>query len=664
MTRGPFRRLVFRRLLWLTLASVCVALGVTTHAQQLSGGMPQIQGMEATPEETMAWAAVEGQQLIRGRELSEAILKRHPDSFVGHLALSRALHYGEANLPLAQHHVEQARLLYESRYGAKPDPSSPWRWHVELLKELTYLHADLEHHDERLKYIAQFNELYEPDMDGEKAWPLMKLGRYDEARNVAREALKSDRYFQRNVALNSLCAIEFEAGNDGASYVACKAAVDAAMQEGLPVSSVDLANLAEAARSMFRLDEAERIDLEAADAELSWYGNPWMELAELYTREGRFPEALSALKKIPGYRAQRPPHVRDSDRNESRRALASYLLTVGRASEALAITDRALQTPDRRGHNSRDPGQDEIVMALVDRSARQMSAELLLEQAAAEPFYAWPLAWAKATWLRIHGSRSGAVAARLLSENNRLTGMFRIGTAHAAVIAPWIAGDIIDIVGAEIARAAIGRARSKDTRPGAASYYDAFDAEVRLLAGDREGAVKVGQRAIASLNPAEALLRARVQAVVAEAVRRGGDDDRAIALYEAAMQTDPGVLRRLGWSLPVRFQSSGGAIADDVVESLGWSPRLTTASIGLTVRVQVDAAGGSACLLGTAGNVLGCGEAKPKANESTDTLVKHLVASFHEQVFAPHIDLSQSDINSLDGSNTVDKSALKTLLDE
>jgi hypothetical protein len=73
--------------------------------------------------------------MIRGRELAEAILKKHPSSFVGHLALGRALHYGEANLPLAQHHVEQARLLYESRYGAKPDPTSPWRWHVELLKE-------------------------------------------------------------------------------------------------------------------------------------------------------------------------------------------------------------------------------------------------------------------------------------------------------------------------------------------------------------------------------------------------------------------------------------------------------------------------------------------------------------------------------------------------
>jgi hypothetical protein len=130
------------------------------------------------------------------------------------------------------------------------------------------------------------------------------------------------------------------------------------------------------------------------------------------------------------------------------------------------------------------------------------------------------------------------------------------------------------------------------------------------------------------------------------------------------MQADPGVLRRTGWPLPVRFEASGGKVAADVAESLAWSPRLATASIGLTVRIQANAGGGSACLLGTAGNVLGCGEAKPKANEDVAALVRKLVASFHEQVFAPHMDLSQADINSLDGSNTVDRSVLKTLLDE
>ena len=662
MTRRGARTLSL--LMLSSCAASALSLVVTGHAQHAVDGMPEVAGMEATPEEKAAWLAVDGEQLIRGRELAAAILKKNPDSFVGHLSLGKALHFGEANLPLAQHHVEHARVLYESRFGPAPDPTMPWRWHVELLKELTFLYADLERHEERLKTIEKFNLLYEPDMLAERAWPLMKLGRYAEARKVATEAVNSERYFQRNVALNSLCAIEFEAGNDGASYIACKAAVDAARETGTPVSSVDLANLAEAARSMFHLDEAERVDLEASEAALSWYGNPWMELAELYTRQGRFPEALSALKKIPGYRAQRPPHVRDSDRNETRRALTSFLLAVGRASDALAITGRAMQTPDRRGHNSRDPGQDEIVMALLDRSARTMNAEQTLERAAGEPFYRWPLSWLEATWLRLNGSRAASVAARLLADNDRLTGVFRIGTAHAAVIPPWLAGDVVAIVGPEIARAAIQTARQIDTRPGADGYYDAFEAEALLLIGNDKHARQVGERALQRLNPAEALLRSRVQAIVAEAARRGGDEDRAVMLYEAAMQTDPGVLRRFGWSLPVRTQVAGGEVAEAVAQSLAWSPRIENANIGLTLRIQADAGGGTACLLGAADNVLGCGEAKSKANEDLDTLVRNIVASFHDNVFAPRMDLSQSDINSLDGSNVVDKNSLKTLFDE
>ena len=37
----------------------------------------------------------------------------------------------------------------------------------------------------RLAFIARFNLLYEPDMLADRAWPLMKLGRYKEARDAA-----------------------------------------------------------------------------------------------------------------------------------------------------------------------------------------------------------------------------------------------------------------------------------------------------------------------------------------------------------------------------------------------------------------------------------------------------------------------------------------------
>jgi hypothetical protein len=117
------------------------------------------------------------------------------------------------------------------------------------------------------------------------------------------------------------------------------------------------------------------------------------------------------------------------------------------------------------------------------------------------------------------------------------------------------------------------------------------------------------------------------------------------------MQIDPGVLRRLGFALPVRVESRGDGVAEDVADALARSPRFDAGDRGLTLRVSATRAGGEACLIGASGAQLACGRAAPKANESADALVAKIVRDVHENVFAPNIDLSQTDANSLDGSN-------------
>src|SRR5207344_186663 len=102
-----------------------------------------------------------------------------------------------------------------------------------------------------LAFIARYNELYDPDMVAERAWPLMKLGKYKEAHLAADLGLATGRVSERIISLNALCAIEFEAGNDGQSYDACKRAIDDNIASG-GVSAVDLTNFAEASRSLFK----------------------------------------------------------------------------------------------------------------------------------------------------------------------------------------------------------------------------------------------------------------------------------------------------------------------------------------------------------------------------------------------------------------------------
>jgi hypothetical protein len=648
---------------WLVLLACAAASSGarSTRAQNLQDpGELELQGAQASPKEREAWAEIEAGRYIHARELGEKILASAPDSFMGHMVLGFAQHYAENNLPRSLYHLDQALRLYELHNGSHPGPDAPWRWHAALLRELADVHGDMEHHAEKLAYIARYNELYDPDMVAERAWPLMKLGRYSEARLAAELGLTTERAGERVIALNALCAIEFEAGNDGQSYDACKRAIDGGLGSA-NVSSVDLTNFAEASRSLFMLDESERVSLQATEAIPSWYGNPWMELAELYVRQGRFGEGLSALKQAPRYRLKRPPHVREADRNELRRVLSSFLLVTAKPEEAYELTGRAISAPERRAHNSRDPAQDRTVLALLDRRARRMTAELLLEHAATEPWYRRPIAWAKALWLRVEARRSGALVQRLLSDDARLIGSFRIGTSSAAIMPPWLLGEFCEVLGPGVVHEATLKARQNDKRPGAAAYYDAVAAEVALASGQSHDAIVLADRSLAGLGPSEVLLQARVMAVAAEAARDLDQMQAARARYGAAFQRDPGVFRRLEFPVPVEIRASGSDVATDVAAMLSRSPRFTVAEGGLSLSVQVDGAGARVCLAGDQAQQLGCAEYDAKSLKPGERYAQRIAEEAQKQLFSPRIDLTQMDINSLDGQNLAGRDALETL---
>jgi len=651
------------------LVAVLSALAALVHAQpgvdELDAALLAANpGEEAADDELRAWHMVQRGRNIKARELAAEIVADDPRSFVGHLVLGAVEHYAEANFPRALFHYEIALREFEAVHGAEPVTPAPWRWHSRLLTELAATHGDLEHHAEKVVYIERYNELYDPDMLADRAWPLMKMGLHADARLAAQEGLAEGSPRQVEIALNALCAVEFEAGNDGASYEACRQALEYGRAKPGGPNAVDLTNYSEAARSLFKLDEAERIGLEATRAGVAWYGNPWIELAELYTREARFPEALNALKQAPLYRQKRPPHVRDSDRNEGRRALSSFFLVVGRDEDARRITGKALVAPDRRAHNSRDPDQDLAIAALLDRRAHFLAAEALMEEAAARPFWENPGRWAEALWLRGQSWMSGRKAARAIADDERLIGSFRIGSAQGAIIQPWLVGEFVEVVGPGIVTEAVRRARSRDERDGADAYYDAFAAEAALAAGDEEEARRIASRALSELNPAEALLRARVHAVAAEAARLEGDLSASLEDYEAAFGIDPGVFRRLGFVVPVRFVGGAGPVGAQVRAGLGWSPRFDEGSAGLTVRVEADGTTGEVCLEGPSGGVLGCAEAVRETAEDEDAFAARLCDAFHEAAFAPVIDLTQADANSLDGSTRTTRDPFEGLFEE
>jgi len=612
-------------------------------------------GEEAEVDELGLWELVERQRYVKAREDAETYLVEHPSSYVAHLVLGTAQHYGEANFPKALFHETRALELFEASEGVQPTPSQPWRWHARILVALTRAHGDLEHYDEQLGFMYRYNELYTPQLKAELAWPLMKKREFDKARLAAEEGLATGDPYQIERAKNALCAIEFEAGDDAKSYEVCAEAVEYGTSHFGSATAVDLGNYAEAARSVFRFDEAERLLMEASKSGLSWYGNPWLELADLYMRAGRFAEALSALREVPRHRAARPAHVRDSDRNEARRSLAAFLLLMGRPDEALRITDKASVLPDRRAHNSRDPQQDRSIVALLDRQARLSLAEMTVERAVAKPFYLRWWARSKALWLRFEAWMSARQVVRFLDDEARLVGTFAIGTARSAVMPPWFLGELIGALGPGVARAAVAQVAKDDPRRGAAAYYGAVLAEVSLAQREYEEAIEHAEQALKGLQPGDALLRQRVVAVLAKSL---SDPRETTALYEEVLATDPGLFRRLGWALPVEAQSSDAEIDRALAKAVMRSPRFERSGNGL--RIQVD--GARICLFGRTGTSWGCSEAELEEDETGESYAQRVVDSFHDVIFSPRVDLSRIDINSLDGSNRVTRNPLDMLL--
>ncbi len=654
--------------------AVCAPSGTvssqTDDLDILMQAQPQQGEATGSPEEFEAWSWLQRQKFIRARELAQATLKKNPRAYVARLVLAMVYAYREANFPRALYHLNIAREDYET-HGATPTTGSAWKWHPRILRELASVHNNMEHFTEALQWMDRFNSQYQPQIIAEKAWPLMKLRRFDDARRAAAAGLAEGSAGQRSVALNALCAIEFEAGNDEASYTACKAALDDSTYGYTGASAVDYTNFAEAARALLRLDEAEQATIKATEAVLSWYGNPWIELTDLYVRQARFAEAWSALQKAHPYRARRPPHVQITDRAETRRAMATFLMTMGKSKEALRRTEQALRAPDRRAHNSRNPMQDRAIIALLDRRVQRMEAERLMEQAAADVWWKRPWYWAQSLWLRYKGWQRGKLALSTLTdpsetaEHTLLEGIFQIGTSKSAITPPWMIGDLTELVESTLARQILHHAKTIDPRPRAHGHYKGFLAEVEYRAGNPREAHTLLQQAIPALAEIqETLMQARMNALqYATAMQLNQPRSAGTALFQAYAM-DPGIFRRLELAIPIHSVTSSDDLTQNVAHAIlrsprfDSSPRFQQANLGFALKVSQAGPSLRCCLMDRSNNPLACSNTPLKSDQSPREIRIQASRDFHDTAFAPALDLSLTDINSLEGSNQTQRDTL------
>ncbi|MEO1086045.1 MAG: hypothetical protein AAFY88_17535, partial [Acidobacteriota bacterium] len=526
---------------------------------------------------------------------------------------------------------------------------------------------------DKVDYLLEHDALYQPARPAERGWPLMRLRRYDEARRAVEEALAlKDQPDQISHALTALCAIEAEQQDRKAGYDACLAAVDHERADGNP-GPTPFTNGAEASLGMLFFDEAEQLILEASRHFV--YGtvsNPYLDLTHLYLAQGRIAEGLDSVRSMFQWRNRQPPFMDDQNRAETELASAIFLLISGHALEAREITRRVMERPDRTGFTSSESEQMEAAAALVDALVQRTAAELLFEEAASSTL--WPATQARATawrW-RLQAWASSRRAASLLAEERFLLSSLRPYLAGSIELPEWLKTELVAAVGGGVAGAALARAEAQETLD-ADGYFTATRAEISCLDGAHARCLEDVDMALEELPGSEVLLRARIIARGAHAAERRGQRKRALELYDRALQMDPGVIRRLGLSLPVRITATGDgaarATASAAEKAFGQSPRFReTRGDTFTLDIQAQGEGAVAALVGGDGSRLADARVRVRAGESAADLGRRLARELHAAAFAPRLDLTQADLRSLDGSPTAadarSHERLRTVIDD
>ncbi len=634
------------------------ALALTLAALAATGAQRAEPTPTEHPHEKLLRALDDG-RYVRARELATALVREDPRSVVGHFGLGVALHEGEGNLALALRHTREARSLLER---GLPVPGDRGSWHEHLLfRELQGV-ADLGLHEEVLAVSRRIRALYHPDMHNADFWPLMKLGRIDEARAKAQIGISSDNVFEKVRAYNLLCALD--------GYPACKALLNAVRELEHP-PGLALRNFGISAVEVGRFDEAERV-LQEAVLRPSPATNPWRDLANLYLLEGRLNSAAEAARSMVERGRKMSRRESQYSRAEELTTSAMVLYLAGLPERALRATGAALAAPDR---DARWSGSREEIVAetiLLHRSLERTLAERAAEAASVLSLGDALSLRTRAIGLRLRAWRTGRRVLPLL-----LDGGLRPQDTAEQLEEPtlegnsWLLLDAVELFGPGATRALVSERLAAPPAPDRsptpetirAAYLNAYETEARFLSGDAEGAAELAIETRAALPPGEVLLRARLAARAADALHRLGRDDEAYPLYQEVLLRDPGMLRRLGQALPIAPAPRGDSLVEQAARLVANSARFTeTAGSPFAFGRVAD----RLCLVTRSGTQLGCAtmpvQREPEERERADDVtwlpkaydiedpVRRLALSFLEEFFKPRITLMEADLNSLDGS--------------
>ena len=209
-----------------------------------------------------------------------------------------------------------------------------------------------------------------------------------------------------------------------------------------------------------------------------------------------------------------------------------------------------------------------------------------------------------------------------------------------------------EVVGSAVSQTYMAQMVARSDMPKAVfPYVEAAKAYLRYQSKDYAGSLRLAQRALKGLATDEFLLRMRLTAIAADAAAHLGKRDVAQRHFDTVMHKWPTALRVLGIRLPAKVEGGRDSVAQKAAALLVDSRRLDTRRTGYAFVVRVRRANQALtfCLNGPGGRRYVCINAKLDTKLPVKEQVERALDEFHGAAFAPLVDLTQQDINSLDG---------------
>lgn len=570
-------------------------------------------------------------RFARARDQLEEVLRAEPENAEALEMMGDVYRSAEGSIPRAYHCYERVVAILERRPHPEEDENVR-DMYARVLYQLGAMAAQLDRPDEALGWMDKRDRLYKTRLNSERGWLLIEMRRFEEARRMM-EGLKNSS--DRSTALHNLAAIEFELGHPQASYDLNRQL----NEESGDNDPASVSNFAEAALNLLLFDESEKLSLRASRIYYQdSYANPWSDLARLYTIEGRLPEAVDALKRMQAWRLSNSAQLSQHDWAACYGRVGLVLLQLGYPEKACDVFARLARRQDRRHGISTPAELLEAALLFLYAESLQQVCQRLRERLSYCSWSQSPALLAELWHKERQLTRERQRVANLITSSTGLAGFMQPygpRSSQVSFLGPALWAYFGPAATIQTAEQNLNDPQPDLQRRG--PYFLAVRGEAEFYDWQAAAAEKDLRQALELLPQAEVTLRRRCQAVLAKLLLQQNRLAESLPLIQTLLESDPSQLRAVRCRLPLSIESDGSGVAGQARRWLYASPRCLRAQGAFTLKLTAS----QGRLFSPDGTELHAFSGKTAAD---------LCRSFHDEVFAPVLDLNQADINSINGS--------------